>query len=129
MDGYSIKDMYTMVRDQLGGFCQRLDAVSKLEELTNQDFKNTADFHDKMEKYLSSNMYTGVDLKSVRKLKGYSQQTLAWKLGVSKQFISQMEGDKMPLITKALRFIENNGMSDHSKADLVDKTPLKTKEL
>jgi len=129
LDHWSVSQLYLLVKDQLGSLNQRIDAVSKLEVLTNQNFKSTVDFFEKMEKHIALERYTGEDLLSARKLKGYSQQTVGWKLDVSKQFVSEMERDSKPLTTKALRFIEDCGIQRPSEPILVDKTALKTKEL
>lgn len=100
-----IKKYYEIIENELlpdSYLSERVGIVRWLEKATHQEFKNTEDFRNKMQRFLTS----GDKLKKARKKKGWSQEVTSYYLGVSKQFISKMEKGTKPLNQKALQFID-----------------------
>jgi len=77
------------------------------------------------------------ELIRVRKELRYTQLMLAEILGISKQYLSQMENGRKPLNNNAINFIEGlrdaksgyDTLHQPKKAKKVDKQPLKTNKL
>lgn len=113
IDIKQIKKLYRIIKENRLPDSQldtRVNIVRYLEEVTGNDFKSTKDFHEKMERFLSSQSYTGNELKEARERKGWNQDALAFKLHTSRQYVGCMEKGTKPLNSKALRFIEENEM-------------------
>jgi DNA-binding XRE family transcriptional regulator len=83
----------------------RVNIVRRLEELTTHQFVDTADFYSKMRDYLLSDETEGEKLRNERVKRGWSLTAMGIHLGVSKQFVSQMERNRKPLNINALRLI------------------------
>jgi DNA-binding transcriptional regulator YiaG len=81
--------------------------IRALENSTNISITSTAALElakkraDKKEKSRLNS-----ELKKIRKAKGWSAQNTALLLGVSRQYLNQMESGAKPLNTKALRLIQ-----------------------
>lgn len=94
-----------LMGDSPGELQARVDMIRQLEKITGKEFKNTADFIERMEKLFSaSNQATA--LREERERLGWTQARLAAFLGVSQQMIAKMENGSKPLNLKALRFLE-----------------------
>ena len=104
------RDLYAIICNrQLGDDAEsvqkRMNAVRWLERATNSDFKYTDDFHRKVSGFLRQTNLTGIDLKRARNSRGWNQEILGCHLGVSRQFIHEMESGAKSLTDKALDFI------------------------
>jgi DNA-binding XRE family transcriptional regulator len=105
-----VKRLYTIIRDgalpdsELG---ERVNIVRELERLTSCDFKDTADFHRKVSSFLARKDNNGIRLREARKSRGWPLSTMGVHLGVSKQFVAQMESGRKPLSDKALAFLSS----------------------
>jgi DNA-binding XRE family transcriptional regulator len=95
--------------------CKRVRIIEELEKLTGREFKNTKEFHHHVSDFLMKNGHLGSSLKECRKRKGMSQRLLAFKLGVSQQYVAKMESGSKPLIPKALDFIEKNNYTKNKE--------------
>lgn len=84
--------------------------ISLLEKETGQDFRDTEDFRSKMDRYFSRKERPGELLLRARKKKNWTQEIMGAYLGVSRQFVKEMEKGRKPLIDKALSFINQLSM-------------------
>ena len=91
---------------------RRVMIVEELERLLNIEFRSPDHFEEVMEAFFEGKVVSGQDLVDIRKKKGWTQQTVALYLGVSKSYLSQMEHGHKPLITKALEFARKNTSTD-----------------
>ncbi len=83
----------------------RVNIVRELEKLTCSDFRDTADFNRQAGAFVICESSNGNKLRRFRQSKKWSQGELAIHLGVSQQFVAQMESGRRPLIDKALSLI------------------------
>lgn len=86
-------------------------AIACLERITQNEFKSTRDFRQKMEAFLKKHYYKGIDLRRARKWSGMEQSELAEWFNVSKHRIIQMETGKKPLSQDAIDFIKVMGFA------------------
>jgi len=91
---------------------RRVMIVEELERLLSIEFRSPDHFEEVMEAFFEDRVVSGQDLVNIRKQKGWTQQSLALTLGVSKSFLSKMECGHKPLITKALEFVEEYASAD-----------------
>lgn len=86
----------------------RIGITRELEKLLGTDFKDTQDFHFKIQSFLTKGRTEspGVQLKKARKKMRWTQVDLAKGLCCSQQFIAAMEKNKKPLTKEAIKFIE-----------------------
>ena len=102
-----IRDSYQFILDREDidlTIQHRIDALQFLEKEMNTKFKNTKDFHEKMNKYMMQ-ISGAQELKRVRESKNLSQEQLGKKFGYTKQFVYQMERGSRPLTDKIIEFI------------------------
>jgi DNA-binding transcriptional regulator YiaG len=84
--------------------------VEQLENAVGLEFKDTADFHEKVDAFLRRGGRPGDQLLAARKERHWSQRTLGSHLGVSCQFVKEMEKGRKSLSDKALVFIREQGL-------------------
>lgn len=88
------------------GTQKRVEIVRLLERMTGKEFKNTADMKAKVNHFTAFGGHRGEDIKTARKMRGWSQADLGICLGISAQFVKEMEKGRKPLTDKAISFIE-----------------------
>jgi len=105
-----IKFAYDFIINQKttdGNLQQKVTNLQYLENELGLDFKDTADFDNKMKKVFIR--ASGADeLRRIREKRGWSQNRLAVNLGVTRPFITMMESGERPLSKKAINFIKGN---------------------
>lgn len=111
-----VKRMYGLIRngilpDDSGGVQDRVNIVRRLESLTGTEFSDTADFHRKVSAFLARNDNNGTELRIARKDRGWTLDRMGAYLGVSRQFVHQMERSRKPLNDKALELIGQKPIS------------------
>jgi len=107
----NIREYYHVIKNEVlpdSMLHERVMIVNWLEQQTKMEFKDTSDFYFKMDQFLSQGKPQGLRLKKAREKEGLSLSKCGLILGVSKQFLSEMERSRKPLNQKALRFIEKN---------------------
>jgi DNA-binding XRE family transcriptional regulator len=104
------RDLYAIIcngelGDDVHALDTRVNIVLELERITCADFKDTAGFHRTVGSFIMRESSGGDRLRRFRKSKRWSQGELAIHLGISQQFVAQMETGKRPLSDKALSLI------------------------
>jgi DNA-binding transcriptional regulator YiaG len=115
-----VKRMYGLIRDWVlpdnsNGLQDRVNIVRRLERMTCSDFKDTADFHRKVSAFLAKNDNNGTELRIKRKDLGWTLDRMGAYLGVSRQFVHQMELSRKPLNDKALELIGQKPISPYTE--------------
>jgi DNA-binding transcriptional regulator YiaG len=115
-----VKRMYGLIRDGIlpddcGGLQDRVNIVRRLEELTCSEFGNTADFHNKVSAFLARNDNNGTELRIARRDRKWTLERMGAYLGVSRQFVHQMELSRKPLNDKALELIGQKPISPYGE--------------
>lgn len=109
----------------------RVAIIKELENTFNTVFKDTWDFFNKMENFLSATNL-GSALREEREQLGWTQARLAAVLGVSQSLVAQMENGTKPLINKALEFLAKKGRNvprvPHAQPDFGNKNAIDNKE-
>jgi len=107
----------------------RVAIVRELERLTCSDFRDTEDFHKKIEAYLNRKNSNAELLKSFRESKGWSQADLAIHLAVSRQFVAQMEAGKWPLTDRAIGLICKKPIQSSAPTEIPCQTGIDSKQV
>jgi DNA-binding XRE family transcriptional regulator len=129
-----VKDLYAIISNrELGdderAVDMRVSIVSELERLTCSNFKDTADFHKKTGSFIMRESSGGDRLKRFRAEKKWSQGELAIHLGVSQQFVAQMEQGKRPLIDKAMSLIARGSIQSSAPTQFACETGIDSKQV
>jgi len=107
----------------------RVAIVRELERLTCSDFRDTEDFHKKIEAYLTRKISGAEQMKAYRKSKGWSRADLAIHLVVSRQFVEQMEAGKRPLTDRAVGLICNKSIQSSAPAQFACQIGVDSKQV
>jgi len=86
---------------------ERVNIIRFLEKELKTEFKDTQDFHRKVDAFLmKKEKIGGTKLREIRNEKGWSQEVLAASLGCSCRHLNRMEQNHVPLSKNALRFVQ-----------------------
>jgi len=84
--------------------------IAQLERETGIEITNTERLQQALTiKKYETHGYSGKTLKEARENRGWTQDSMAFALGVSKSYLRKMENGSKPLNTKALDLIANGG--------------------
>lgn len=93
--------------DDSNGIQNRVRLVEELERLTSSDFKDTGDFHRKVSAFIARRDNDGSRLREKRNGRGWSLAEMGIHLGVSKQYVAEMEAGRKPLNDNALAYLSS----------------------
>jgi DNA-binding XRE family transcriptional regulator len=127
------RDLYAIIcNGELGddehSIDRRVDIIRELERITCADFKDTASFHRTVTAFIMRESSGGDRLKRFRKSKRWSQGELAIHLGVSQQFVAQMEGGKRPLSDRAISLISTKSIQSSAPTQFACETGIDSKQ-
>lgn len=127
------RDLYAIIcNKELGDDARsvntRVDIIRELERITCSNFKDTADFHRTVSAFIMRESSGGDRLRKFRKSKRWSQGELAIHLGVSQQFVAQMEAGKRPLSEKARSLILLRPIQSSAPTQLACETGIENKQ-
>ena len=110
--------------DNEEGTYRRFLAIRALETITGKQFNTTADFHREVSAFLENESLGGSDLLNLRTSLNLKQRSLAFRIGVPRAEISEMEHGRKPLNKKALAFIRKNRSLPYALPQNIDKNPV-----
>lgn len=118
-----VKRLYGLIRDRIlpddsNGVQDRVNIISRLEQLTCSDFKDTLDFHKKVSAFLARTDNLGTELRIYRKDRKWTLEQMGAFLGVSRQFCHQMESGAKSLNDKALEIIGQKAIPTYGEAQI-----------
>ena len=127
-----VKELYSIIANrQLGddpeSVCARVDIVRELEKLIGQNFRNTEDFHRKINSFLLQKQAIKNEVErfiQARQKAGMTQKQLAEFLGVSIRRIKHWEAGTKPISKKALIWLNSIAQNSASECEKSQKVTL-----
>jgi len=132
VDEERVRNLYTIISNEALPdtlIDTRVNIIRELERIMCADFKNTEDFHTKVEAYLLRKNANPDRLREYRKSKRWSQADLAIHLAVSQQFVAKMEAGKTPLTDRAIALIGNKSIQSSAPAQFGCQTAIDSKQV
>lgn len=132
VDEERVRNLYTIISNEALPdtlIDTRVNIIRELERIMCADFKNTEDFHTKVEAYLLRKNANPDRLREYRKSKRWSQADLAIHLAVSRQFVSQMEAGKTRLTDRTIALISNKSTQSSAPAQFACQTAIDSKQV